>query len=109
MQTELDIIQILGHAGLVVRLVLLLLLFFSVTSWAIIIIKWRYIRQALRESSKFIEFFWKSRDLASAFAKAKQMTGCPVARIFRVGYVELRRSARPADPAAGKATRRPRP
>jgi biopolymer transport protein TolQ len=91
MQTELDIIQILSHAGLVVRLVLLLLLFFSVTSWAIIIIKWRYIRQALRESSKFIEFFWKSRDLASAFARAKQMTGCPVARIFRVGYVELKK------------------
>lgn len=91
MQTELDIIQILSHAGIIVRLVLLLLLFFSVTSWAIIIIKWRYIRMALRESNKFIEFFWKSRDLASAFAKAKQMTGCPVARIFRVGYVELKK------------------
>ncbi len=102
MQTELDIIQILGHAGLVVRLVLLLLLFFSVTSWAIIIIKWRYIRQALRESSKFIEFFWKSRDLASAFAKAKQMTGCPVARIFRVGYVELKKVSQAGRPGGGE-------
>ena len=88
---EIDIIQILSNAGLMVRFVLLLLLFFSVTSWAIIIIKWRYIRQAFRESNRFIEYFWKSRDLAGAYTKAKQLAGCPVARIFRVGYVELKR------------------
>ena len=89
--TEIDIIQILSNAGLMVRFVLLLLLFFSVTSWAIIIIKWRYIRRAFRESNRFIEYFWKSRDLAGAYSKAKQLAGCPVARIFRVGYVELKR------------------
>jgi biopolymer transport protein TolQ len=88
---EIDIIQLLSNAGLMVRFVLLLLLFFSVTSWAIIIIKWRYIRRAYSESSRFIEYFWKSRDLASAYNKAKQLRGCPVARIFRVGYVELKR------------------
>ena len=89
--TEIDIIQILSNAGLIVRLVLLLLLFFSVTSWAIIIIKWRYIRRAYRESSLFIEYFWKCRDLASAYSKAKQLAGCPIARIFRIGYVELKK------------------
>jgi biopolymer transport protein TolQ len=91
MQSEIDIIQIVGNAGLMVQGVLLLLLFFSVTSWAIIIIKWRYIHRAFQESTRFIEYFWKSRDLASAYAKAKQMTGCPVARIFRIGYVELKK------------------
>ncbi|MGD9008264.1 MAG: Tol-Pal system subunit TolQ, partial [Desulfobacteraceae bacterium] len=90
-QSEIDIIQILSSAGLMVRFVLLILLFFSVTSWAIIIIKWRYIRKAYKESNRFIEYFWKSRDLASAYAKAKQLTGCPIARIFRVGYVELKK------------------
>jgi biopolymer transport protein TolQ len=89
--TEIDIIQILSNAGLIVRLVLLLLLFFSVTSWAIIIIKWRYLRRAYRESSLFIEYFWKSRDLASAYSKAKQLASCPIARIFRIGYVELKK------------------
>jgi biopolymer transport protein TolQ len=101
MHSEIDIIQVLSGAGLMVRFVLLILLFFSVTSWAIIIIKWRYIRKAYKESNLFIEYFWKSRDLASAYAKAKQLTGCPVARIFRVGYVELKRvsqSGRTAEP-----------
>jgi biopolymer transport protein TolQ len=88
---DIDIIQIVSSAGLMVQFVLLLLLFFSVTSWAIIIIKYMYIRRALRESTRFVEYFWKSRDLASAYVKAKQLTGCPVARIFRVGYVELKK------------------
>jgi len=86
-----DIIHVIGSAGLMVKFVLLLLLGFSVTSWAIIIIKWLYINRAFRESTRFTEYFWKSRDLASAYAKAKQMTGCPVARIFRIGYVELKK------------------
>ncbi|MCP4745500.1 MAG: protein TolQ [Desulfobacteraceae bacterium] len=91
MQTDIDIIQIIGSAGLMVRLVLLLLLFFSVTSWAIIIIKWRYIQRAFKESNNFTEYFWKSRDLASVYQKAKQLSGCPLARIFRIGFVELRK------------------
>lgn len=92
-QSDMDLIHILSSAGLVVKLVLLLLLFFSVTSWAIIVIKWRYIHRALQESTRFTEFFWKSRDLANAFAKAKQLSGCPVARIFRIGYVELKKTS----------------
>ncbi len=100
MQSEIDIIQIISNAGFMVKGILLLLLFFSVTSWAIIIIKWRYIHRAFQESNRFIEYFWKSRDLASAYAKAKQLDGCPVARIFRIGYVELKKisqSSRGAD------------
>ena len=81
----------IGNAGVMVLLVLLLLLFFSVTSWAIILVKYRYLRRAFRESAYFTNFFWKSRDLSDAFTKAKQLHGSPVARIFRVGYVELKK------------------
>jgi biopolymer transport protein TolQ len=90
-QNQMDILQILGHAGMVVRFVLFLLLFFSVMSWTIIIIKWRYIHQAFKQSAQFTDYFWKSRDLAGAYAKAKQLTACPLARIFRIGYMELRK------------------
>lgn len=89
--TEMDYIQIIGNASLMVKFVLLLLLFFSVMSWAIIIIKIRYIRKAFKESDIFIDYFWKSRDLAGAFTKAKQLSGSPVARVFRIGYAELRK------------------
>ena len=100
-QSEIDLIQLLQNAGIMVRFVLLLLLFFSVTSWAIILIKWRYIRKAYRESNRFIEYFWKSRDLASAYTKAKQLAGCPIARIFRIGYVELKKVSQSGGPHKG--------
>jgi biopolymer transport protein TolQ len=89
--TQMDYIHIVSNASLMVKFVLLLLLFFSVMSWSIIIIKIRYIRKAFRESDIFIDYFWKSRDLASSFTKAKQLSGSPVARIFRIGYAELRK------------------
>lgn len=88
---QIDIIEMISNASLMVQFVLLLLLFFSVTSWAIILIKYRYIRKAFKQSAEFTDFFWKSRDLSNAFAKAKQLHGSPLARIFRIGYVELKK------------------
>ncbi|MEE4607762.1 MAG: protein TolQ [Desulfobacteraceae bacterium] len=89
--SNLDLIHMILNAGLVVQLVLLTLLFFSVSSWAIMIMKYRYLRRAFEESARFSDFFWKSTDLTEAFNRAKLLAGSPVARVFRVGYVELRR------------------
>lgn len=91
MGSEYYLITMIKDAGPVVRLVLLLLLFFSISSWAIIIVKYRYIRQAYRESASFTEFFWESRDFSEAFAKARELQGSPIARMFRIGYSELKR------------------
>ena len=88
---DIDIIHMIRNASLMVQLVLFLLFAFSVTSWAIILIKFRYIRTAFKESAFFTDFFWRTRDLSAAFAKAKQLNGSPVARIFRIGYVELKK------------------
>ncbi len=86
-----DIMQMVFNAGFMVQLVLLTLLFFSVTSWAIMFIKYRYIRRALSESLAFTDFFWKKRDFSEAFAQTKTLRASPVARVFRAGYVEFKR------------------
>jgi biopolymer transport protein TolQ len=102
---QIDIVNMIRNAGPVVQFVMLLLLFFSIMSWAIILIKYRYIRRAYKESHQFTDFFWKSRDLSNAFAKAKQLPGSPVARIFRIGYVELKKlsqSAASANPVVNQ-------
>lgn len=88
---EIDLIHMVTNAGLMVQFVLLLLLFFSVTSWAIMIYKFRYLRRAFKDSVLFTDFFWASRDLSEAFKKTKQLHGSPVAKIFRVGYLELKK------------------
>jgi biopolymer transport protein TolQ len=86
----------ISHSGPVVLFVLLVLVFFSVASWAVILIKYNYIRKAFRESALFTDFFWKSRDLSDAFTKSKQLRNSPIAKVFRIGYVELRKVSQTA-------------
>jgi biopolymer transport protein TolQ len=103
--TKIEILNMVMNAGLMVKFVLLLLLFFSVTSWTIMIIKYRYIKRAYDESAKFTDFFWKSKNLSNAFAKAKQLHGSPIARIFRVGYVELKKLSQSGVPITSDSSR----
>ena len=88
---QINLINMISNAGLMVQFVLLMLLFFSITSWAIILIKYRYIKRAYQESAVFTELFWKSKDLSNAYRQAKELQGSPIARIFRIGYVELKK------------------
>jgi biopolymer transport protein TolQ len=101
---EIDLIHMISNAGIVVQIVLLLLLFFSVTSWAIILVKYRYIKRAFKQSAEFTEYFWKSRDLSNAFGKAKQLHGSPMARIFRIGYMELKKTSQTGDDAGSDSS-----
>lgn len=106
--SDLDVIHMVMNAGIMVQLVLLTLFLFSVFSWTIIIVKFRYLKKAFSESALFTEFFWKSRDLSEAFARAKQLHGSPLARIFRVGYVELKKVSQQGT-AAGTGSSEPGP
>jgi len=103
MAQNIDIINMIQNASLMVQFVLFLLLFFSIASWTIILIKFRYIRRAFRESGLFTEFFWKSRDLSAAFTKSKQLSGSPIARTFRMGYLELRKLSKSGYPVASQS------
>jgi biopolymer transport protein TolQ len=88
---QINLINMISNAGMMVQFVLLTLLFFSITSWAIILIKYRYIKRAYQESAAFTELFWKSKDLSNAYRQAKELEGSPIARIFRIGFVELKK------------------
>ncbi len=101
---DLDLVHMISSASPMVKFVLLLLLFFSIATWSIIVIKYRYIRQAFQQSSVFIDFFWKSRDLSDAFKKAKNLDGSPIARVFRIGYVELKKLSQAAGPEFGESS-----
>ena len=95
---EIDLIQMIRNAGPMVQFVLFLLFVFSASSWTIILIKTLYLRRASRESDFFIEIFWESRDFAIAFKEAENFQGSPLARIFCIGYIELRKLSRPGTP-----------
>jgi biopolymer transport protein TolQ len=89
---SIGLLYMLNEAGPVVKFVMLVLLFFSIISWAIMFIKFKYIRNAYRESSDFTDIFWQCRTLADAFTKAKALRSSPMARIFITAYMEMARS-----------------
>jgi biopolymer transport protein TolQ len=86
-----EIFSMVWNAGAVVKLVLFLLLAFSILSWSIIFMKYRIIHRARKETNLFQEIFWKSKSLAVAYTESKDLQYSPVAEVFRVGYQELGR------------------
>lgn len=93
MTTEsIGLLYMLTNAGIVVKFIMLLLLFFSIISWSIIFIKFRYVRKAFRDSADFTEVFWQCRTLADAFTKAKALRSSPLARLFIAAYMEAART-----------------
>jgi len=83
------VISLILGAGLVVKLVMLLLLVFSLVSWAIILVKLISLAKAKRESSAFLDLFWSSNELDTLYKKAERLAAAPIPAVFRAGYVEL--------------------
>ncbi|MGD0946240.1 MAG: protein TolQ [Candidatus Binatia bacterium] len=81
-------------AGPVVQLVLYILVLFSVFSWGIIFYKLRQVRVARRQSQRFIEIFWDTKNLTTIHTTSQELKQSPVAQVFRAGYQELVRLTR---------------
>ena len=94
--------DIVLNAGPMVQFVLIVLLFFSIISWAIIFTKFKLIRQADRESEEFMNFFWKSKSLSAVFAESKKTGKSPLAEVFRAGYIELSKLSKTSQDAEKK-------
>jgi biopolymer transport protein TolQ len=88
---QLDPAQLVLHASVPVKAVLVILVSFSVACWLVIGAKALHLARARGESSRFIKTF----DAAESFdAVAQVLTafrGSPFARIFAIGYDELTR------------------
>ncbi|MBN1474576.1 MAG: protein TolQ [Syntrophaceae bacterium] len=76
-------------AGLMVKFVLLVLLVFSVVSWAIIFFKFKYYRKIKKENDDFRADYLKSSNLSDVNTAAKKYKISTTAEVFRVGYEEL--------------------
>ena len=73
----------------VVAFVLVLLLFFSVMSWAIIIYKYRFLKKAGRQSRIFSRFFREGSRLDQIYQASLSLSHSPLAETYRAGYREL--------------------
>jgi biopolymer transport protein TolQ len=81
------LVALVGSLGVVSQIVLLLLFFFSVLSWAVIISKWRTFRSADAEDVRFMAVLYKAKDIDEVLRHAQRTDGSPCARVFH-GVVE---------------------
>ncbi|MBU4330692.1 MAG: protein TolQ [Acidobacteria bacterium] len=82
--------KLILEASLVVKLVILVLLFFSVFSWAVIFFKRNSIKTAKAQNRKFLAVFRKSRNLSEVGEAAKQLKNSPLSTLFNYGFRELK-------------------
>ena len=96
---SLGLVDLVLNAGIMGKLVLLLLLGVSIFCWAVIFAKYRTIKTAQAENGKFLGFFWQSKSMDEIFARVDQFARSPVAAVFRSGMKELRKLPSNGDPA----------
>jgi biopolymer transport protein TolQ len=80
------VLTLIFKAGLIVKFVLLLLLFFSVFSWAIIFYKLRLLSKIEKESNEFYQAFLKDKQWDALYKSTKKLTISPLANLFRAAY-----------------------
>lgn len=87
-------------AGPIVKLVLLMLIVFSVVSWAIIFLKFRLFKGIDKNQADFVKSFAEGKSLAVLYELAEKSERTPLTEVFRTGYLELTRIQRGRGPEA---------
>lgn len=101
--TESGSIEFLGSLGAISISILLVLLVFSVASWAIIIYKWRLFRLVAREEREFLNAYARAQQDEEELRRlAGQLKASPSAAVFLgiVDRVSTERDAGPSGPFA---------
>ena len=80
------VITLILKAGPVVKFVLLVLLFFSVVSWAIIVFKFRLLSKIEKESSEFQKTYHESKHWDTLYQSTKRYSFSPLINLFRAAY-----------------------
>src|SRR5208282_2797439 len=86
-----EIVDLVLQTGAVAKTVLLLLLAFSVLSWAVILSKWRLIRRARAQSGRFIRVFRKAQRMQDIASVAEQFRPSPLVGVFEGAVDEFKR------------------
>jgi biopolymer transport protein TolQ len=84
-----EVWELFANTGVVARIVLVLLLCFSVLSWAIIFQKYRIFSAAGRESREFLRIFRGSKKLSEIRTSCQSMKSTPLTEVFMSGYREI--------------------
>ncbi|MCS6897919.1 MAG: MotA/TolQ/ExbB proton channel family protein [Nitrospira sp.] len=87
-------LEVIASLGVVAKVVLSLLLSFSVVSWAIILYKWRIFHVVDAEDRRFMAILSKAKDLDEIARHAHRTSESPCARVYHGVIDRLNRAAK---------------
>jgi biopolymer transport protein TolQ len=97
--------ELLSRSGPVAKGVLLILLVFSLVSWAIILYKGVALRRAFTQSETFLQVFRKSSKFSEVNSICVQLKASPLVGVFQAGYMEVNQQVRGAGGGGNPASR----
>ncbi len=86
MSSEISILNLILDSGAVAKTVIVVLLMFSIVTWAIMAERWRYFRRAQAQSGEFFAFFRSERNYRQVYAAASKLPFSPAAAVYREVY-----------------------
>lgn len=92
-----SVVDMIINAGPMVKGVLSVLIGLSVACWSVIVLKFRLIRRANRESGQFMSLFRQRKNYSALYRDSEKLSDSHLAEIFRVGYAELSRVGKSLD------------
>jgi biopolymer transport protein TolQ len=88
------------------KFVLVVLVLFSLGSWAVILGKLVHFSRADRQSERFLEAFHRSQRFSEVNAVAAKLSASPLVGIFQAGYAEIDSQIKNAPDPAGPGEKR---
>lgn len=85
------ILDMVGHAGPMVKFVLIALLALSIACWCVVLMKFKLFRRARKESDQFVDLFRQRKNYAVLYRDSQILGDSHIVQIFRLGYEELNR------------------
>ncbi len=82
------VIGLFSETGWVGKGIVVILMGFSVVSWAMILLKYQYLRKVEKESHEFLHDFRRSKNIDALFRQAETRKFSPLATLFIEGYRE---------------------
>ena len=81
--TDFSVVSLFLRADIIVKSVMIILVAFSIYSWAIIFDKIRLFRKINKSAEEFEEKFWKSKSAETFYNNLPSTTNDPMAEVFK--------------------------
>jgi biopolymer transport protein TolQ len=101
--SEGSLLSIIGHTGIVVRIVLLILLFMSLMCWTVMAAKFWNFRKIRKENLEFLARFHQTKSIGMFYNESRKFSVTPLVYIFRAGYGEFIRFMKTVEGTSGRS------